>query len=245
MVPATAVIAAVGLAALGVLVATGHAATFDQWSADSLMPYQDRPLSQPGLWDQLMSPLAAVTRSGNDLPSRLLFASTLPAAPLAASVAAALGILALAARGQQRRALVWTLTLVSCAVAEAGIKALVERPLIHKYDVVRQTTVTKDSFNHSFPSGHTVRGLLLAFLIAELVPALRPVLAAWLLVMSAGLVLTSMHTPTDVAGGTLLAVFALVMLNRERARCRLRPANNPRNPQTGSIEEPLAPGGVP
>jgi membrane-associated phospholipid phosphatase len=64
-------------------------------------------------------------------------------------------------------------------------------------------------------------------------------------VMSAGLVLTSMHTPTDVAGGVLLAVFALVMLNRERARCRLRPASNPRNPQTGSIEEPLASGGVP
>jgi membrane-associated phospholipid phosphatase len=104
--------------------------------------------------------------------------------------------------------------------------------------------VTKDSFNHSFPSGHTVRGLLLAFLIAELVPTLRPLLAAWLVVMSASLVLTSMHTPTDVAGGVLLALVALVMLN-QRVRFRLRPAGNPRNPHTGGIEEPLAPGGVP
>ncbi len=238
-------VAAAGLAALAVLVATGHAATFDQWSADSLMPYQDRPLSQPSLWDQLMSPLAAVTRAGNDFPSRLLFAATVPAAPLAAGVAAVLGIFALATRGQPRRALAWTVVLVSCAVAEAGIKALVERPLIHKYDVVRQASVTKDSFNHSFPSGHTVRGVLLAFLFAELIPALRPLLAAWLVVMSASLVLASMHTPTDVAGGVLLALVALVMLNRERARCRLRPASNPRNSQTGSIEEPLASGGVP
>ena len=59
--------------------------------------------------------------------------------------------------------------------------------------------------------------------------------------MSASLVLTSMHTPTDVAGGVLLALVALVMLNQ----FRLRPAGNPRNPHTGGIEEPLAPGGVP
>ena len=237
-------VAAVGLAALAVLVATGHAASFDQWSADSLMPYQDRPLAEPSLWDQLMSPLAAVTRPGNDFPSRLLFAATVPAAPLAAFVAAAVGIFALATRGQPRRALVWTLALVSCAIAEAGIKALVERPLIHKYDVVQQASVTKDSFNHSFPSGHTVRGVLLAFLFAELVPAIRPLLAAWLVVMSASLVAASMHTPTDVAGGVLLALVALVMLN-QRVRFRLRPAGNPRNPHTGGIEEPLAPGGVP
>ena len=133
--------------------------------------------------------------------------------------------------------------LSSCAIAEAGIKALVERPLIHKYDTVRQASVTKDSFNHSFPSGHTVRGLLLAFLIAELVPTLRPLLAAWLVVMSASLVLTSMHTPTDVAGGVLLALVALVMLN-QRVRFRLRPAADSQ-PHTGGIEEPLAPGGVP
>jgi membrane-associated phospholipid phosphatase len=237
-------VAAVGLAALAVLVATGHAATFDQWSARTLMPYQDRPLTEPSLWDQLMSPLAAVTRTGNDLPSRLLFASTLPAAPLATGVAAAIGIFALVTRGQPRRALIWTLALVSCAVAEAGIKALVERPLIHKYDAVRQASVTKDSFNHSFPSGHTVRGLLLAFLFAELVPALRPFLAAWLVVMSASLVLTSMHTPTDVAGGVLLALVALVMLNRERVRCRLAPVSNSCDPNTGSVEEPLTPGSV-
>jgi membrane-associated phospholipid phosphatase len=239
------VVAAVGLAALAVLVATGHAATFDQWSADALMPYQDRPPGEPSLWDQLMSPLAAVTRTGNDVPSRLLFAATVPAAPLAASVAGALGILALAARGRPRRALAWTVALVSCAVAEAGIKALVERPLIHKYDAVQQASVTKDSFNHSFPSGHTVRGVLLAFLFAELVPALRPLLAAWLVVMSASLVMASMHTPTDVAGGVLLALVALVMLNRQRDRCRLSPTSHPRDPHTGSIEEPLAPGGVP
>jgi membrane-associated phospholipid phosphatase len=197
------------LTTLALAVASGHAASFDQWSVDHLMPYQDRPAYEQRLWEQMMSPIEAIGNERNSLTTRLAFALTLPAAPLVSALFALGGLAAVARRG---RAPVWVAALAAGAVAEVVMKAAIERPLLHRFDQHRAATVSKDAFNHSFPSGHTVRGVLVAALIAEAVPRMRPVLAAWLVAMSAALVASSMHTPTDVAGGLLLASIVLVVI---------------------------------
>jgi membrane-associated phospholipid phosphatase len=205
-------VASVALVALGALVATGHLTGVDQWSVDHLMPFQDRPVGEPSTLDQVMSPLAAVTRGSNDWVTRTLFAVTLPVAPLPAALAGAIGVLALMVTKRWRRAFAWSAALAAAALAEVAIKDAVERPLLHKFDAVRDGVVGKDSFNHSFPSGHTVRGILLVMLFVELVPRLRVALTVWVVAMSVVLVLASMHTPSDVVGGALLALLVLPLL---------------------------------
>jgi membrane-associated phospholipid phosphatase len=198
--------AAVALLVIVFIVATGRMAGIDQWSIDHLMPYRDRPVTEPSSLETLVSPLAAVSREANGVATRVLFALTLPAAPLVAAVAGAVGAFVVFLRGRPRRAAGWAGVFVGASVAEVLMKTAVERPLLHQFDGIRDAVVPRDSFNHSFPSGHTLRGLLLALLLVELVPRLRTGLAVWLGAMSVALVVSSMHTPSDVAGGVLLAV---------------------------------------
>jgi membrane-associated phospholipid phosphatase len=205
-------VAATILLAIAVTVAAGHLAGIDQWSVDELMPYRDRPPTEPSTFDMLMSPLAAVSRETNAAAPRALFALTVPAAPLVAAMACAAGALVLLVRGLPWRAAAWAAVFVGASLVEVLIKTAVERPLLHQIDGIRASLVSKDSFNQSFPSGHTVRGLLLAVLWAELFPRLRTGLAFWLVAMSMALVATSMHTPSDVVGGVLLSVVFLPLL---------------------------------
>lgn len=206
-----ALAAALPLLALSAVVVLGHAAVVDQFTVDELMPYRDRPPAKASLPDQLMSPLAAVGREINGAV-RLLFVITVPAAPLVATVASAAAALLLARRGFPERAAAWGVVLVGATVTELVMKTAIERPLLHQFDTIRDTIVSKESFNHAFPSGHTLRGLMLAVLVAELAPRLRTWLAVWFVAMSAALVLTSMHTPIDIVGGVLLSIVFLQLL---------------------------------
>jgi membrane-associated phospholipid phosphatase len=214
------------LVALAALVATGHMERIDQWSVNHLMPYQDRPVGQPTTIDQLMSPLSAVARPSNDAVARTLFAVTLPVAPLPAAMIGGLGVFALVGTMRRRRALAWAVILVSASVVEVAIKDLVERPLLQKFDAAHGAVVAKDSFNHSFPSGHTVRGILLAMLLAEVAPRFRTALMIWVVAMSAALVVASMHTPSDVVGGVLVALLMIPLLDLFPTPAPISPARS-------------------
>jgi hypothetical protein len=65
----------------------------------------------------------------------------------------------------------------------------------------------------TYPSGHTMRSVVVAIMITSLWPRLRPLAIAWVLYITAVLELGGLHVPSDIAGGYLiggaLAVAAL------------------------------------
>ena len=66
------------------------------------------------------------------------------------------------------------------------------------------------SFAHSFPSGHAIRALLLVALVASLWRwALWPALL-WALVALPALVVNAAHVPSDVIGGVIVALLAVL-----------------------------------
>ncbi len=79
------------------------------------------------------------------------------------------------------------------------------------------------SFDDSFPSGHMMRGLLVAGLIVLLWRRAAIWAVLWVLLVGPALVLQSAHTPTDVVGGAivglilLVPIFALVLPSRAGA----------------------------
>jgi membrane-associated phospholipid phosphatase len=64
-------------------------------------------------------------------------------------------------------------------------------------------------FDSSFPSGHTARGLVLAFVVGAVWPRLSWAAAVWAVGTCVFLVVSAAHTPSDVLGGILVAVFAV------------------------------------
>jgi membrane-associated phospholipid phosphatase len=172
----------------------------DQWSADHLMPWKDHPRRPPTALERAVAPAAASARG--DVPSlggaAFLLAAT--AAPLPATLAFAAGCI-LVARRSTRAAAVWAAIYAAGALVELAGKALVSRPpvtqLVHGQPVVQAALTT------SYPSGHTMRAVLLVGLAGCVVPCLHRIGVGWIAVLSVTLVACNLHTPTDVLGGLL------------------------------------------
>jgi membrane-associated phospholipid phosphatase len=85
-------------------------------------------------------------------------------------------------------------------------------------EVVLRHTLTREplyrhgvhvvAFDSSWPSGHALRSALVAAALAAAWPRLRIPLALWLAAAVVLLELAGFHTPTDLAGGLLLATAA-------------------------------------
>jgi membrane-associated phospholipid phosphatase len=66
------------------------------------------------------------------------------------------------------------------------------------------------AFDSSFPSGHSLRAVILGGAVAILWPRLRLLAIAWVLAAITLLLLAGWHTPTDIAGGVVLGLLALL-----------------------------------
>jgi membrane-associated phospholipid phosphatase len=73
------------------------------------------------------------------------------------------------------------------------------------------------AFDSSFPSGHVLRCAIVAVVLAAVWPRARTALVAWLVASAVLLELAGFHTPTDVAGGLLLALLACGAAGAARA----------------------------
>jgi membrane-associated phospholipid phosphatase len=160
---------------------------------------------------------------------------TLPAqSVLSFVVVGAVGVV-LHRRGRTGAAVAWMAALVLATAIEVVTKHALERPPLYR-DGVHIV-----AFDSSWPSGHAARAAIIAGALAVAWPRLRGALALWLVAAVALLELAGIHTPTDLAGGLVLALlFGAAALEversgalRRRGVARLdggRPTTAPRRP---------------
>ena len=124
------------------------------------------------------------------------------AAPLMSIVLALSGCAALALRGRRDRAVAWL------AVFAAGFAL----------EIIGKLTV-----DSSFPSGHTMRALLLAGLASELWPKRRPWFWGFAVFVILGVQLKGIHPPSDIVGGILAGTMLLLIVSAVGQKPAWRP----------------------
>lgn len=192
---ASAAAAFAAFAALAVLVAHGTLTRLDQWSVDHLMPGAAFS-GKPTLADAVVPLLGARWHPALHAVSEIV---TLPASftPALALVAAA------CTRVRGRAAVALGAAFVAGNVIEIVVKSSLTRPPLHAHGV------SLAGFASSYPSGHTIRTILVALAIAWAWPRLTWWALAWATGSVVLLLLGGHHVPSDIAGG-LLAGGALV-----------------------------------
>ena len=171
---------------LALLVCVGALTRFDQWSVDHLMPGASFSEKKATLTDGLVPLL----HSGWD--TWLGGAANIVTLP--ASFLLSLAIVAWRSR-------LLAVALLAAVAVEVVCKELIDRPAL--YDGALHIS----AFDSSFPSGHTLRTILVA---AAVWPSLRGWAVAWAAASIVLLQLAGWHTPTDVLGGLLLGLLALL-----------------------------------
>lgn len=132
-------------------------------------------------------------------------------------VVAAARRLRMRARGEA--AACWIAAWLLAVAVEVVCRHVLSRPPLYRHGV------HVVAFDMSWPSGHALRCALVAAAFAAAWPRLRVPLAVWLAAVVVLLELASFHTPTDIAGGLLLATVAAagaVELGRSGLLRRLR-----------------------
>jgi membrane-associated phospholipid phosphatase len=192
---ALAALSAAAFAALAVLVAHGSLTPVDQWSVRHAMPgarFTGEPTTADALiplWGEWWHNAVAVTMNVLTAPAELAVATALVA------------VVCWKVRG--RGAVALAAAYVAGNVIEEIVKTTLTRPPLHagRLDVA--------AFTNSYPSGHTIRIVLLAVAVGVAWPKLRVPAATWALATLVFLVLGGWHVPSDVVGGLLLVAALL------------------------------------
>lgn len=173
--------------------ASGALTGFDQWACDHLMPLAGAASGGPPTVLESLVPLyhagwnpagVAVTQIVT-LPGQVVISFAL-----------------VAAAAWKLRAPVWIAAWFGATLVEVVFRHLLTRPALYRGGVHIV------SFDSSWPSGHALRCALVAVALATAWPRARTALAVWLVAAAVLLALAGFHTPTDVAGGLLLALAA-------------------------------------
>jgi membrane-associated phospholipid phosphatase len=202
------VVTAAALAACTVLVLTGALTGIDDWAIDHVMPgvvpsSHGGIVSSTGLW-RPFSPSA-------DWWLKLLDVYLYPASFLVSAVVVAATSAGLWRRGWRVGSLLWLGAWLGANAAELVGKVGIERPEVRWSNGPRPIHVV--SYDHSYPSGHSARAVVLAALLAYAFQRLRFVAAGWALLVPGVLVVSGDHTVSDVVGGTLLGLLLVLAVH--------------------------------
>jgi membrane-associated phospholipid phosphatase len=196
----------VALAGVTALVLGGVLTGLDEWGLDHVMPALDPTahgtgiVSSHGLW----RPFAL------DIPwwQKVLDLYTYPGSALVSGLVVAIACGVLVRRGQRVASLVWLGAWVAASGIELIGKHVLTRPSLYWTNGHARLHVVP--FDNSYPSGHTIRSVVIAAIIASVWRRARVPVAAWLALVPVALVVVAAHTITDVIGG--LALGALIVL---------------------------------
>jgi len=191
------------------LVAAHALRPVDRYAVHHLMPYASDSVAgtiAPSEPENAVKPILHGHRSPAQSIAALAFA---PADSISALLlAAAATVVVRRRRGPWRAGLVWIAALVAGLAVEGLGKMLIPQIKFTYSSVVLGVKIVG-----TYPSGHTMRSVIVAIMITSLWPRLRPLAIAWVLYITAVLELGGLHVPSDIAGGYLiggaLAVAAL------------------------------------
>jgi len=193
-------VAAAAFAALGGLVAAGTLTHVDQWACGHAMPLSGPTGEAPTLLESLVpllhtpfDPVGVAVADIVTLPGQIVISFLLVAA----------ASWSLWRCGRVDAAAAWIGAWAFVVAVELLCRHLVTRPPLYRAGT---HLVGLDT---SWPSGHSLRCALVAAALAAAWPRLRLPLAVWLTAAVALTELAGFHTPTDVAGGLLLAEIAV------------------------------------
>lgn len=212
-----AALAAAAFAALAALVAHGDLTSLDRWAVHHAMPDAHFTGEKPTVLDALV-PLWGASWDGAVAVATNLV--TLPASLLVS--AALVGFVCFTVRGGA------AVALATAYVVGNGIEVLTKetltRPALYAHGLHLA------AFDDSFPSGHTIRGLLVALAVVCAWPRAWRWAALWAAASTVLLELGAQHVPSDIAGGLVagagLAATAWAWCCGPRSR-RPSPASRP------------------
>jgi len=196
------------LALLTALVPRGAFTRLDQHAVDHWMPWlvpssRAEGTTLAGYW----RPFPLDISTGDKLMDLVSY----PCSLLLSGLLVTGATLLLRRRGYGARALApaaaW---LVGNGLEWVGKHVLTRPPL---YGSLGGERLPLRSFGDSYPSGHMIRGILAAYLLALLWPRARAAAALWAVAVAPSLVLVSAHTPSDVAGGALIGLLLVLLVN--------------------------------
>jgi membrane-associated phospholipid phosphatase len=190
-------------AALAGLDAAGAFTCIDQYAVDHLMPSLTPPVkgapSDP--YGGLYSPFS----TGTNWWCTILDLWCYPCSVLISGLVLACTLVSARRRGHPAPALALALALAWALgnAIELGGKSLIVRPALYLTRAGLRQHIT--TFDKSFPSGHMIRGMIVATLVVALWPQAKRYVVVWYAFVGPFLVLSSSHTPSDVVGGLVIA----------------------------------------
>lgn len=196
--------------ALAGLVGAGATNPLDQFGIDHLTPGLDPTSHYHLTLASLLVPWRGGDPNWQNAVNLWLYPASVPVSALLVAAACWL----LHRRGRTRAALLWAGAWVMGAAVEGIGKILIRRPDLHA--AVHGARVPFDSYASSFPSGHTIRSLVVAGAVVFVWRRARWAAAAWAATVLPLLVAAGDHTITDVLGGALVAWLLLVPLSARR-----------------------------
>ena len=190
------------------LVAAHALRPVDRYAIHHLMPYASDSVAgtiAPSEPENAVKPIVHGHRSFAQSIAALAF---VPADSISALVLAGVVTAVIRRRGPWRAGLVWFAALLAGLAVEGMGKMLIPQIKFTYSSVVLGVKI-----EGTYPSGHTMRSVIVATMIVSLWPRMRPLAIAWVLYVTAVLELGGLHVPSDIAGGYLiggaLAVAAL------------------------------------
>lgn len=188
---AVALASAGSFAALAALVGRGSLTTVDPWAVRHAMPGAHFTGATPSLAD------AVIPLWGERWHGAVAVLTNVLTAPGAVLIAA--GVVALVCRKVGGRAAVALgAVFVTGNVVEEIVKSTLTRPPLYAHGLHLV------AFDSSYPSGHTIRIVVLAFAVGMAWPRLRIAATAWATATVVFLELGGWHVPSDILGGLLL-----------------------------------------
>jgi hypothetical protein len=189
-----AILLGAAFAVLTAAVQAGWLHPVDRYAIHHLQPFASDTFEKNVAPPEPVSALAPIV-SGDRIAIASGFAIVLAPADTAAALILVAGVgLVLRRRGRPRAAVAWMAAILAGLVIEVAGKGLVDQ-----LGFGTSVTVLGVTIDGSYPSGHTIRSVIMAAMVASVWPRARYAVIVTVLLEIGGL-----HVPTDIAGGFLV-----------------------------------------
>jgi membrane-associated phospholipid phosphatase len=235
-------ILAAAFAVLTVLVAAHALRPVDRYAIDHLQPFSPEHVAgtiAPALPQRALRPILAGDRSPAEAIAAIAFA---PADSISALVLAGVAAAILLRRRRPWRVAVTWVGAVGVGLAVEGTGKL----LVPQIQFSPPSTTLGITLHNTYPSGHSMRAVIVAAMVTALWPRARSLAIAWVVYITAVLELGGLHVPSDIAGGLLvggaIACVAVALQSGGRAALQATEPSHVHSPAGAADRRPGRPG---